>query len=107
MKEKLEEIPKPVIPDFIIKNGNGVMGNDGMYYHFIEVINLIKLYEKKIRKELKMNELYEIRTSLENQIESFFGDEQNYFGDEGYQDLLERLDEVNSEIEELENKENN
>ena len=52
-------------------------------------------------------ELYEIRRSLENQIEGFFGDEQKYFGDEGYQDLLERLDEVQDEIEELENKENN
>ena len=53
MKEKLEEIPKPEVQDFIIENGNGVMGNDGMYYHFTEVIKLMKLYEKKIRKELE------------------------------------------------------
>lgn len=40
------EIPKPVVSDFIIENATGVMGNDGMYYHFTEVIKLLKLYKK-------------------------------------------------------------
>lgn len=43
---ELIEIPKPVVSDFIIENATGVMGNDGMYYHFTEVIKLLKLYKK-------------------------------------------------------------
>lgn len=53
MKEKLEEISKPIISDFIIDNAIPVMGNDGAYYHFTEVIKLLKLYEKKVKEEIK------------------------------------------------------
>lgn len=41
----LVEIPEPV-GKFIIDNANGTMGNDGMYYHYAEVIKLLKLYTK-------------------------------------------------------------
>jgi hypothetical protein len=40
-----EEI-KPIYSDFIIENGNGIMGADGMYYHFSEVIKMLKLFKK-------------------------------------------------------------
>lgn len=43
-KEKLEKIPKP-IGQFIIDNAKGVLLEDGMYYHYTEVIKLLKLYE--------------------------------------------------------------
>lgn len=39
------EIPAP-IGDFIIENSNGVMGNDGMYYHYSDVCKLLKLYKQ-------------------------------------------------------------
>jgi hypothetical protein len=45
MDEELIEIPSPRISDFVIENGNGTMFLDGMYYHFAEVIRLLKLYK--------------------------------------------------------------
>lgn len=48
----LIEIPEPR-GKFIIDNANGVMGNDGMYYHFTEVIKLLRLQEDKLTKDKK------------------------------------------------------
>ena len=45
-KELLVEIPEP-IGTFIIDNADGVMGADGMYYHYTEVIKLLKLRDKQ------------------------------------------------------------
>jgi len=42
---ELQEIPEPV-GKFVIENATGVLGNDGMYYHYAEVIKLLKLYKK-------------------------------------------------------------
>jgi hypothetical protein len=47
--EELVEIPEP-IGTFIIDNANGVMGADGMYYHYTEVIKLLKLRDKQNEK---------------------------------------------------------
>lgn len=44
--ENLEEIPKP-IGDFIINNAKGILLDDGVYYHYSEVIKLLKLYLKE------------------------------------------------------------
>lgn len=44
---ELKEIPAPVVSDFILDNATGVMGNDGVYYHFTEVVKLLKLYKKQ------------------------------------------------------------
>jgi len=44
----MNKVPKPVISDFIISNAKGVQGNDGVYYHFTEVISLLKKYESNI-----------------------------------------------------------
>ncbi len=44
---ELQEIPEPVVSQFIIDNAKGLMGNDGMYYHFIDVCKLLKLYKNK------------------------------------------------------------
>ena len=41
-----EELPKP-IGDFIIENAKGVMGNDGMYYHYSEVCKMLKKYNEE------------------------------------------------------------
>jgi len=41
------EIPiEPPIGNFIIENATGVIGNDGVYYHYSEVCKLLRLYEK-------------------------------------------------------------
>ena len=42
---ELEEIPEP-IGNFIMENAEGVMGNDGMYYHYSDVCTLLKKYKK-------------------------------------------------------------
>lgn len=55
----------------------------------------------------ELYDLYETKKYLEDKIDDFFGGDTIYSGDRGYQDLLERLDEINSEIDELENKEQN
>lgn len=47
-----QEIKSP-IGDFIIENATGVMGADGAYYHYAEVCKLLRLYEKKIKEEIK------------------------------------------------------
>ena len=44
---ELEEIVAPIVSDFIMDNATGIMGNDGLYYHFTEVIKLLKLYKNK------------------------------------------------------------
>jgi len=41
--QELIEIPIP-IGDFVMEHGNGVMFTDGMYYHFAEVIKLLRAY---------------------------------------------------------------
>jgi hypothetical protein len=43
---ELQEIPEPV-GKFIIDNAKGIMGNDGMYYHYSDVCNLLKSYKDK------------------------------------------------------------
>lgn len=42
---ELEEMPKP-IGQFIIDNGNGKQMPDGTYYHYTEVIKLLKMFSK-------------------------------------------------------------
>jgi hypothetical protein len=49
VEQELEEMPEP-IGNFIIDNAKGVMGADGMYYHYTEVIKLLKLRDKKNEK---------------------------------------------------------
>jgi hypothetical protein len=53
MDIELIEIPRPIYSDFIIENGNGVDLSDGTYYHFTEVIRLLKKWSKE---KLKNNE---------------------------------------------------
>jgi hypothetical protein len=47
---ELKELPAP-IGDFIIEHATGVMGADGMYYHFAEVCKLLRLYAQKLKAE--------------------------------------------------------
>jgi hypothetical protein len=42
--DELYEI-EPTVSDFILENGNAIIGTDGYYYHFSEVIKLLKLYK--------------------------------------------------------------
>jgi len=48
-----EEIPKPIVSDFIINNGNGILLPDGVYYHFAEVIKLVRLYHEEENKKIE------------------------------------------------------
>ena len=51
---------------------------------------------------IELDELYNRKRDLESRVENFFGDDDNpHYGDRGYQDLLEQLDEVEGEIDEL------
>lgn len=53
---------------------------------------------------MDLESLYERKRSLESRIDNYFGNDPNpHTGDRGYQDLLEQLDDVESEINELEN----
>lgn len=45
-----EKIPKP-IRDFIIENAIGVQGADGAYYHYTEVIKLLRLIQQANEKQ--------------------------------------------------------
>lgn len=54
-------------------------------------------------EDYSLEDLYDTKRYLENKIENFFGGEQVYHGDRGYQDLLCDLDEVDEEIESREN----
>ena len=56
---------------------------------------------------LELDELFERKSSLNDRIENFFGGDDNpHYGDRGYQDLLEQLDEVETEINEILENEN-
>ena len=44
--EALEEIKKPT-GDFIIENAKGIQLEDGMYYHYSEVIKILKKYKNE------------------------------------------------------------
>ena len=63
MKDK--EIPRP-IGDFIIDNARGIQLEDGMYYHYTEVIKLLRKYGeiKQIEKE-KLEDFREFLTWVE------------------------------------------
>jgi len=56
-----------------------------------------------------IDELYNLKSRLEERLEKYFGDDQRFTGDEGYQDLLCRLEDVEEEIDnrELKNNESN
>ena len=41
---------EPPIGYFIINNITGVMGNDGMYYHYSDVCKLLLLYKEELNK---------------------------------------------------------
>lgn len=45
MDDELEDL-KPIYADFIIDKGIATQGNDGAYYHFSEVIRLLKMWDK-------------------------------------------------------------
>ena len=47
--ENTEEIPKPIFSDFVLNNAEGVQKLDGRYYHFSEVISLLKKYDKMLK----------------------------------------------------------
>jgi len=73
------------------------------FWHFLSIY-FYTPYSCNTNYILSMLEiLYESKKYLENRIEEYFGDGQIYTGDQGYQDLLQRLDEIEEEIEELEN----
>lgn len=50
-EDNLKEIPKP-IGKFISENKKGVQLNDGTYYHYADVVDLIKTRESQSDKKL-------------------------------------------------------
>lgn len=56
--------------------------------------------------DLSLDELENIRRGLEAKLDNYFGDEQKYSGDRGYQDLLEELEDIEEQIEKFEINEN-
>jgi len=49
---ELKPLPKP-IGSFVMENAEGVMGNDGMYYHYSDVCTLLKKYHEQELKKLE------------------------------------------------------
>lgn len=49
LEKKPSEIPKP-LGHFIMDNAKGIMLEDGMYYHYTEVINLLRLMRQANEK---------------------------------------------------------
>jgi len=47
-----KELPKPLEADFIIKHGVGILATDGRYYHFSEVITLLKKFSNSQTQQL-------------------------------------------------------
>ncbi len=54
--------------------------------------------------EMSLDELEDLQWSLEKEIDDFFDATDHYSGDQGYQDLLQKLDEVIDEIERRQNE---
>jgi len=51
---------------------------------------------------IELDELFERRSELEHRKNYFFeGDDDPNYGDRGYQDILEQLDEVDEDIDEI------
>lgn len=55
-----------------------------------------------ISESLDLNSLYDIKKNLERRIDDYFGGDKVYHGDQGYQDLLSDLEDIESQIEEVE-----
>lgn len=53
--------------------------------------------------DLSLEELESIRRGLEMRLDGYFGNEQEFSGDRGYQDLLEELEDIEKQIENFEN----
>jgi hypothetical protein len=46
-KTELKEIERPIHSDFVIENANGLQGQDGKYYHYSEVVSLLKKWDTR------------------------------------------------------------
>jgi hypothetical protein len=54
---------------------------------------------------IELDELYERQRALDERKGNFFGDDHNpNYGDRGYQDILEELDEINEQIDDYDTK---
>ena len=53
--------------------------------------------------DLSLEELESIRRGLEMRLDGYFGNEQKFSGDRGYQDLLQELEDIEEQIENYEN----
>lgn len=63
------------------------------------------MYSKTYFMSMELVELYDRRRAIENRIDSYFGGDTVYTGDRGYQELLEELSEIDTEIEYLQKSE--
>jgi hypothetical protein len=50
---ELQKITTPVNSNFVLKNGKGKQTDNGMYFHFSDVVSLIKLARKLQHEETK------------------------------------------------------
>lgn len=82
-EDNLKEIPKP-IGEFIMDNKKGIQLNNGTYYHYTDVIDLIRTREKQADKKMVD------KNALENLIEWCY-DVTNESNSDRLHEILERL----------------
>jgi len=61
--------------------------------------------KEKFKDVIELDDLFEEKKNVEERMDNFFGDDKSpHYGDRGYQDLCERLNEIQEQIDEI-NKE--
>lgn len=53
-------------------------------------------------KNMDLEDLYKVRTTVEETLDNFFGEDDDFYsGDQGYQDILEDLSNIQDSINEI------
>ena len=95
------EITPPVHSDFVIKNGVGLNGGDGTYYHFSNVVSMLKAWDKKMTVysfdllSFLQEEIKSIDSELEKQWE-YLGSECKYKKMEGIEPFIIHINKLNA-----------
>lgn len=97
-----KELPKP-IGSFIIDNASGVQLSDGVYYHYTEVIKLLRLYESP---QIKENKTEKILRDLKNKYKSWLKEEKviklaktpNYIKEVTLQSKIDLIEEIEKKL---------
>lgn len=98
----MEELPKP-IGSFIIDNASGLQLADGGYYHYTEVVKLLRLYENPREKE---NKTEKILRDLKNKYKAWLSEEKttklaktpNYIKEVTLQSKIDLIEEIERKL---------